>query len=341
MIALACAISSRLASVSIRKNSTKSNHVKKKKNWETPMPTEKEVFETVAQPAPWQQKKVLGVPLLGAVWQLGIFVAIVAAYRPIFRFVDANLSLSFYDYVVYVPAMVHALSFWIPSALLTYVDVKRPAFLWRFKIQKDRVVSAKAIRWCALVVLFNQVVLALPLQMVLYSTFERFGMNADAELPSLWVSLARMSLFVLANEVMFFYGHWMLHHRALYKSIHRMHHDFRAPFCMACEYAHPIEFVLGNVIPVVAGPLLTGAHVYELWAWLTIALLSTISGHSGYCMPFGIGDSRIHDSHHRVYANAYGSIGLLDWLHGTQPNLKAKPYKVTATFDDAYYRPPN
>jgi methylsterol monooxygenase len=36
--------------------------------------------------------------------------------------------------------------------------------------------------------------------------------------------------------------------------IHKQHHDFKQPFGIASVYAHPIEHVLSNLLPVLAGP---------------------------------------------------------------------------------------
>lgn len=53
-------------------------------------------------------------------------------------------------------------------------------------------------------------------------------------------------------------AHRIMHHRLLYKHVHKIHHEFSAPFGLAAEYAHPIEiFVLG--LGTVGSPL--------LWCW--------------------------------------------------------------------------
>ncbi len=36
--------------------------------------------------------------------------------------------------------------------------------------------------------------------------------------------------------------------------IHKFHHDFKQPFGIASVYAHPVEHVLSNLLPVLAGP---------------------------------------------------------------------------------------
>lgn len=55
-----------------------------------------------------------------------------------------------------------------------------------------------------------------------------------------------------------YFAHRGLHHKSIYKHIHKLHHEFSAPFGLAAEYAHPIEIlVLG--MGTVGGPL--------LWCW--------------------------------------------------------------------------
>lgn len=52
-----------------------------------------------------------------------------------------------------------------------------------------------------------------------------------------------------------YFAHRALHHKSIYKHIHKLHHEFSAPFGLAAEYAHPVEIlVLGA--GTVGGPLL-------------------------------------------------------------------------------------
>jgi sterol desaturase/sphingolipid hydroxylase (fatty acid hydroxylase superfamily) len=53
---------------------------------------------------------------------------------------------------------------------------------------------------------------------------------------------------------------------------------------IAAEYAHPIEFALGNMIPAAIPCMLLGSkmHFITYFFWATYRLGETIDGHSGY-----------------------------------------------------------
>ena len=83
-------------------------------------------------------------------------------------------------------------------------------------------------------------------------------------------------------DIWFYTTHRILHWGIFYKHIHKMHHLFKAPTAVACMFAHPIEFCLGNVCGVILGPALTNAHPYECAFWMAFSLASTSGAHSGY-----------------------------------------------------------
>lgn len=63
----------------------------------------------------------------------------------------------------------------------------------------------------------------------------------------------RLLLYVACEDTLFYWLHRWLHHPAIYKHIHRKHHLFKVNFPLCAEYAHPVEFVLANVVPISAG----------------------------------------------------------------------------------------
>lgn len=145
--------------------------------------------------------------------------------------------------------------------------------------------------------------------------FLGYGVHYSRELPDLFTVLWHLPVFVLVEEVFFFYSHYIFHHRIFYGPIHKFHHKFKAPVAVACVYAHWVEHVLANLLPLLLGPIFVQAHVTEVWLWLTIGILSTIKSHSGYEFP-GMPAER-HDFHHEAFNYNYGALGLCDWIHGT------------------------
>lgn len=79
--------------------------------------------------------------------------------------------------------------------------------------------------------------------------------------------------------------------------MHKIHHEWTAPVGIACIYCHPLEHMVVNLLPVVAGPLLAGSHVTVAWVWLAMAITTTTITHSGYHFPFLLSSER-HDYHH-------------------------------------------
>lgn len=124
-----------------------------------------------------------------------------------------------------------------------------------------------------------------------------------------------------------FSKHW----GPLYTRIHKIHHEFRAPIAMAAIYAHPLEFLVSNLVSIEIGPrkhsMNTGliflvvchSHLLVNMAWFTIATVGTISHHSGYQRFWQIGglDPHFHDYHHYSFIWNFGTLGILDRLHGT------------------------
>ncbi len=123
----------------------------------------------------------------------------------------------------------------------------------------------------------------------------------------------------MIEDTWHFFVHQLLHHKRIYKYIHKVHHHYQAPFGMVAEYAHPIEtmskeamfaeiefvlllsfmicnrqvtFIVIVLFTVVLGTgffigiLLMCTHVMLMWAWMFIRLLETIEVHSGYDFPY-------------------------------------------------------
>ncbi|BDD59181.1 hypothetical protein MPDQ_001971 [Monascus purpureus] len=214
--------------------------------------------------------------------------------------------------------LIQAVSFWLVCLVYLALDVLLPHYSSRHKLQPvPKQPSRKDVWHCFTLVAQNQL-LSLVLHLIQIQAVSRGLISAyriDPSLPSLAEFTRDFILSLLLREAMFYYGHRLLHVPWFYVRIHKRHHRFVAPIALAAQYAHPIEHIFANTIPITLPPQILGSHILTFWAYLAYELFNTATVHSGYDF-FG-GKAKMHDLHHEKFNLNYGSIGLLDWLHGT------------------------
>ncbi|KAJ5970517.1 uncharacterized protein N7479_000435 [Penicillium vulpinum] len=215
--------------------------------------------------------------------------------------------------------IVQLLSFWLPSICYMLLEVIAPSFSQRHKIQPaPKQPTCHEIAHCFIVVLQNQILTSI-LHLILISAASYAGIKStyriETPLPAPIEILRDVVLSLLIREALFYYSHRILHIPALYIPIHKKHHRFTAPIALAAQFAHPIEHIFANTLPISLPPQLLGSHVVTFWVFLAYELVNTATVHSGY--DFFHNKAKMHDLHHEKFNLNYGSLGLLDWVHGT------------------------
>ncbi|BFZ53145.1 hypothetical protein PYCC9005_000168 [Savitreella phatthalungensis] len=209
--------------------------------------------------------------------------------------------------------------FYVPSTFYLMVDLLFPKFSSRHKIQSEKRQPTRAeVNHCIRTVLTTTFVQAALHLAILRASggpkFAHSSFDMSPKLPSLRRFLGEWAFASLAREVLFYSAHRMLHHPLLYKRIHKRHHLFKAPIAFAAQYAHPIEQLLANMLPVTLPLQLVKGHVLS-FAWFEATVLyGTATVHSGY--DFGLPSAAHHDRHHELFNVNYGvsRFGLDYWL---------------------------
>ncbi|KAG7261668.1 hypothetical protein CRUP_010874 [Coryphaenoides rupestris] len=216
------------------------------------------------------------------------------------------------------------LAFWITNGLLLLVDMTgRPSFITRYRVQADKnnPVDPGKLRHAIKQVVFNQVFVSAPMVVGIYHLMSWRGDPCSPQLPTFHWGLMELAASSIVEEVMFYYSHRLFHHPALYKHVHKQHHEWTAPIGVVSIYAHPLEHMLSNMLPAVLGPVLLGSHLATTSLWYCLALISTTVSHCGYHLPF-LPSPEFHDFHHLKFNQCFGVLGVLDRLHGTDSKFR-------------------
>ncbi|KAK2882202.1 fatty acid hydroxylase domain-containing protein 2 isoform X2 [Channa argus] len=230
---------------------------------------------------------------------------------------DATL---FYLGTMLIPTLV----FWVTNGLLLLVDTTgKPSFITRYRIQVDKnnPVDPVKLRQAVRCALFNQVFISGPMVVAAYYIMNWRGDPTGPELPTFHWALTELAVFAILEEILFYYTHRLFHHPNLYKHFHKQHHEWTAPIGVVSIYAHPLEHVISNTLPVIIGPVLLSSHLATTSFWYCLALVSTNISHCGYHLPF-LPSPEFHDFHHLKFNQCYGVFGFLDRLHGTDTKFR-------------------
>lgn len=239
--------------------------------------------------------------------------------------------------------------FYLYGAILGYVDLSTSSRMveWRdkYKVQyKVRITPLDYIQGIT-ISLRNWLFVGLPwayflcyylLPTIVQSrTFssESSSVRFPSLLPSPLSFLYQFSNFLIWEEILFYFSHRLFHTVPyLFRNIHMFHHTYSAPFGIAAIYAHPLEHLVSNVVPVSAGSVwlmlihihylpssylyLLDGHIAITTIWIMAAILSTMTSHSGYCIP-GMETPYFHDWHHENGKENFGVLQILDAVFGT------------------------
>lgn len=139
--------------------------------------------------------------------------------------------------------------------------------------------------------------------------------------------LLSIPLSLAIHDTYFYWLHRLMHHKALYRVVHLVHHKSVNPSPWAAYAFHPLEAVLeAGIVPLLLFCL--PMHPISFFAFVTLMLWINVYGHLGYELfprsfynhPLGrwINTSVHHNLHHERFTGNYGLYFIFwDRLMGT------------------------
>jgi len=74
---------------------------------------------------------------------------------------------------------------------------------------------------------------------------------------------------IMVEDFFFQIMHRIFHTKWLYNNVHKIHHEHTRVLSIGSVYAHPIEFMFGDLLPVSMGPIILDSHIhmFTVFAW--------------------------------------------------------------------------
>lgn len=122
-------------------------------------------------------------------------------------------------------------------------------------------------------------------------------------------------LWLCISDLIFYNVHRLLHTKQLY-FIHSIHHEYRYTHGIGAIYAHPIEFVLNNIVALVLPIYFIGIPLYQGYLIMVFSTFYTVViSHGGFIK------DQDHLIHHQKYKYNYG-LFIMDNIFRTNYNIK-------------------
>jgi sterol desaturase/sphingolipid hydroxylase (fatty acid hydroxylase superfamily) len=211
--------------------------------------------------------------------------------------------------------------FWFYNFFLFFIEYNDIPWIDQYRIQKHK----KKLRFQPDIIrqmkdgtIKHQISLTLSMPL-LYYLLNYFGhVSVRSSIPSLLTIIGQIILFVLCEDFLFFWTHYLFHTRWLYKHIHKKHHIFKQPTGLAFVLADPWELIVQNQLAVWIAPIfLKEKHLLTICSWIFIRVYQTMNAHSGYDLPYIsaqyyfpwlMSGTLQHDYHHQYAKMNYGSF---------------------------------
>ncbi|KAK0718280.1 methylsterol monooxygenase [Lasiosphaeria miniovina] len=218
---------------------------------------------------------------------------------------------------------------------LPWIIIDAIPYFNRYKLQNQKVPSWREQWECAALVLLSHCTVELPQIWLFHPIAVYFGLEYGVPFPPAWKIAMHIAIFFVLEDAWHYWFHRALHYGPLYRTIHKLHHTYSAPFGLVAEYASPIEVMLlafGTIGSPIVWVSITGdLHMITMYLWIVFRLFQAIDAHSGYDFPWSLhhflpiwAGAEHHDVHHEKFIGNYASsFRWWDYFMDTEAGAEA------------------
>ena len=145
---------------------------------------------------------------------------------------------------------IYSVIYWLHLPFFEQYKVSPKVWPWLNPNPEVRAEFWATVKRGARTVFLNNVLIGFPSLYLTYAqTRDRGAFDTSLEgFPDVFTLVWQLAVCLLVEDTVFYASHWFLHRKFIYKYIHKQHHQFYHSIVLASENAHPIEFLIGNLI---------------------------------------------------------------------------------------------
>jgi Delta7-sterol 5-desaturase len=249
-------------------------------------------------------------------------------------FVDVWPNIVLFDLLRYlIPASIAFVLFWVIGKswwrhLFIQVNFPKSKQLWKeFAFSMSTVVIFSLVGFC----IYSAEKMGITL---IYYNVNDYGVA---------YMMISFIITLVFHDFYFYWTHRLMHHRKLFKHVHRVHHDSTNPSPWAAYSFHPWEaFVQAMVLPIMVFTL--PLHPLNIFLFLAYMIVRNVIGHLGFeILPRGFTKNKWmnwntsithHNMHHEYFHSNYGLY--FTWWDKLMKTENAKYHEA---FDEVTSRP--
>jgi len=140
------------------------------------------------------------------------------------------------------------------------------------------------------------------------------------------LELLYIIFWAVADEILFYTGHKLLHTKYLYSKIHYIHHKYKLTNYLTTFYSHPLDHMF-IILAATVTPVIT-LNFYKISApiialYFHLAVVTFVASHQ--VLKSKINQDEVQDTshllHHKLIKVNYGNFHLLDKLGGSHKKI--------------------